>query len=132
MEETQVSVRILPKSLQVSIILPIFAPSKNKDMEEKRYPTVEEESFGGKVSEPITAPVPVVSSGGFVTDDEWVSDYSEADDVDLDRMPPMGPFTDEEAIARIEEAMRDLKDPSKWITSEQMWENLYKKYPWLR
>jgi hypothetical protein len=133
MEETQDFKRILPKSLQVSIILPIFAPSKDKDMEEKRYPTVEEESFGGKVSEPIAAPVPdIVSSGGFVTDDEWVSDYSEADDVDLDRMPPMGPFTDEEAIARIEEAMRDLKDPSKWITSEQMWENLYKKYPWLR
>ena len=41
-------------------------------------------------------------------------------------------FSEEEAIARIEEAERDLKDPSKWVTSEQMWENLYKKYPWLK
>ena len=96
-------------------------------MEEKRYSTVEEESFGGKVSEPIVAPVPdTMSVNGTTEVHDWI------DDLDWDKFPSFGPFSDEEAIARIEEAERDLKDPSKWVTSEQMWENLHKKYPWLR
>jgi hypothetical protein len=52
--------------------------------------------------------------------------------VDWDRIPSLGPFSEEEAIARIEEAERDLKDPSKWISSEEMWERLHKRFPWLR
>lgn len=52
--------------------------------------------------------------------------------VDWDRFPSFGPFSEEEAIARIEEAERDLNDPSKWISSEQMWERLYERFPWLR
>ena len=126
MEDEAVSVRILLQNLEVSIILPIFAPSKDKVMEEKRYPTAEE-SFEGKVSEPIVAPVPdTMSVDGTTEVHDWI------DDLDWDKFPSFGPFSDEEAIARIEEAERDLKDPSKWVTSEQMWENLYKKYPWLR
>lgn len=126
MEDEAVFVRILLQYLEVSIILPIFAPSKDKVMEEKRYPT-EEESFEGKVSEPIAAPVPdTMSVDGMTEVHDWI------DDLDWDKFPSFGPFSDEEAIARIEEAERDLKDPSKWVTSEQMWENLYKKYPWLR
>ena len=39
---------------------------------------------------------------------------------------------DEEAIARIEEAERDLNDPSKWITAEEMDRRLYERFPWLR
>ena len=48
------------------------------------------------------------------------------------RYPLFGPFTDEEAIARIEEAEADLKDPSKWITAEEMDRRLYERFPWLR
>lgn len=48
------------------------------------------------------------------------------------RYPIFGPFTDEEAIARIEEAEADLKDPSKWITAEEMDRRLYERFPWLR
>ena len=126
MEDEAVSVRILLQNLEISIILPIFAPSKDKVMEEKRYPA-EEESFEGKVSEPIAAPVPdTMSVDGMTEVHDWI------DDLDWDKFPSFGPFSDEEAIARIEEAERDLKDPSKWVTSEQMWENLHKKYPWLR
>ena len=126
MEDEAVFVRILLQNLEVSIILPIFAPSKDNGMEEKRYPTAEE-SFEGKVSEPIAAPVPdTMSVEGMTEVHDWI------DDLDWDKFPSFGPFSDEEAIARIEEAERDLKDPSKWVTSEQMWENLYKKYPWLR
>lgn len=46
--------------------------------------------------------------------------------------PSFGPFSEEEAIARIEEAEKDLSDPSKWITSEQMWQQLYEEFPWLK
>jgi len=128
MEETQDFVRILLQNLEVSNILPIFAPSKDKVMEEKRYPAVEEENFGGKVSEPITAPVPDTMSVDSMTEDhDWI------DDLDWDKFPSFGPFSDEEAIARIdrfEERLR--KGEVKWTSSEQVWEELYSKYPWLR
>ena len=128
MEETQDFVRILLQNLEVSIILPIFAPSKDKVMEEKRYPTVEEESFGGKVSEPIAAPVPdTMSVDGMTEVHDWI------DDLDWDKFPSFGPFSDEEAIARIDKFEERLrKGEVKWISSEQMWEELYSKYPWLR
>ena len=97
-------------------------------MEEKRYPTVEEENVGGKVSEPIAAPVPDTMSVDSMTGaHDWI------DDLDWEKFPSFGPFSDEEAIARIdrfEERLR--KGEVKWISSEQMWEELYSKYPWLR
>ena len=127
-EETLVFVRILHKCLHVSIILPIFAPSKDKVMEDKRYPTVEEENSGGKVSEPIAAPVPdTMPVEGLTEVHDWI------DDLDWDNFPSFGPFSDEEAIARIdrfEERLR--KGEVKWTSSEQVWEELYSKYPWLR
>ena len=128
MEDEAVSVRILLQNLEVSIILPIFAPSKDKVMEEKRYPTVEEEDFGGKVSEPIAAPVPdTMSVDGMTEVHDWI------DDLDWDKFPSFGPFSDEEAIARIDKFEERLrKGEVKWTSSEQVWEELYSKYPWLR
>lgn len=52
----------------------------------------------------------------------------EIDDLEWDRFPSFGPFSDEEAIARNEKAEAELNDPSKWITSEQMWERLHSKF----
>ena len=96
-------------------------------MEEKKYPTVEEKSFGGMVSEPVAAPVPdTMSADGMTEVHDWI------DDLDWDKFPSFGPFSDEEAIARIEEAEADLKDPSKWITAEEMDRRLYERFPWLR
>ena len=67
----------------------------------------------------------------FVDDDDIAAD-EELDKLDWDRFPSFGPFSEEEAIARIEEAEKDLSDPSKWITSEQMWQQLYEEFPWLK
>lgn len=67
----------------------------------------------------------------FVDDDEIASD-EDLDKLDWDRFPSFGSFSEEEAIARIEEAEKDLSDPSKWITSEQMWQQLYEEFPWLK
>ena len=52
--------------------------------------------------------------------------------VDWDRLPSLGPFSVEEAIARIEEAELDLKDPSKWTSEEEFEKELYEEFPWLR
>lgn len=96
-------------------------------MEEKRYPIFDEEESGAKVSEPIAAPVSDLMSAPDVAEvHDWI------DDLDWDKFPSFGPFTDEEAIARIEEAERDLKDPSKWVTAEEMDRRLYERFPWLR
>ena len=52
--------------------------------------------------------------------------------LDWDRMPIFGPKTIEEAINRVDQAWAERNDPNKWITSEQLWNRLYEKYPWLR
>lgn len=96
-------------------------------MEEKRYPQFDEEEGSDIASEPLVEPVVDKShSFGVTVVHDWI------DDLDWDRLPSYGPFSEEEAIARIEEAEKELDDPSKWISSEEMWEGLYKKYPWLR
>lgn len=64
--------------------------------------------------------------------DEIVAVHDEIDDLDWDRMPIFGPKTIEEAINRVDQAWAERNDPNKWITSEQMWNRLYEKYPWLR
>ena len=96
-------------------------------MEEKRYPTIEEESGMDMACEPAvdvaTAPT---SADGITMVHDWI------DDLDWDRFPSFGPFSEEEAIARIEKAEENLKDPSKWYSSEEVDRILYEKYPWLR
>ena len=103
-------------------------------MEEKRYPILEEEGGVGMVCEPAvgsTAAFSTYDDGGMSYDDDLASD-EDLEKLDWDKFPSFGPFSEEEAIARIEEAERDLKDPNKWISSEDAWAQLYKKYPWLR
>ena len=96
-------------------------------MEEKRYPILDEESFGGKVCEPVAVVATEAKSADGITEvHDWI------DDLDWDKFPSFGPFSDEEAIARIEEAEADLKDSTKWITAEEMDRRLYEKFPWLR
>lgn len=78
-----------------------------------------------KVSEPIVA-VSTNYSGGVT------KVHDEIEDLDWDSYPIFGPKTVEEAIARIDQAWEDRNDSSKWLTSEQMWNHLYEKYPWLK
>jgi hypothetical protein len=97
-------------------------------MEEKRYPIFEEEGVG-MVSEP--AAVAAVdyqhSVDGITTVHDWI------DDLDWDRFPSLGPSTDEEAIARIDDFEKRLaKGEVKWVSSEEVTKHLYEKFPWLR
>ena len=97
-------------------------------MEDNKYPHIDEEEGVGMCCEPIAdVATPSVSPVDGITHvHDWI------DDLDWDRLPSQGPFSDEEAILRIEEAEADLKDPSKWISSEEMDRRLYERFPWLR
>ena len=99
-------------------------------MKEKSYPIPEEEGNVGMASEPV-AEYKATGSGyeePVVDDDPVMSD---------DYDPGIGPYTMEELNARIDEAevfieKAEKGDWSDWISSEEMTERLYQKYPWLR
>ena len=68
----------------------------------------------------------------FVDDDDIASD-EELDDIDWDRLPRLGPFSEEEAIARIDRFEERLaKGEVKWYTSEEVDKMLYEEFPWLK
>ena len=53
--------------------------------------------------------------------------------VDWDRLPSFGPFSEEEAIARIDQFEKDLEAGKvKWYSSEEAWAKLHNRFPWLR
>ena len=97
-------------------------------MEEKKCPELDEERGRDMCCEPAAEAVGTVptSVNGVTKVHDWI------DDLDWDRFPSYGPFSEEEAIARIEKAERDLKDPSKWTSSEKFTKQLYEEFPWLR
>ena len=107
-------------------------------MEEKKYPTVEEEDGYGcmTAAEPALAHATkrFTSSGGGYLNEETEK---------IDRIPlgMFGFYTDDPAVfeqrvaeieADLDEVDAGIEDPEKWISSEQMWTELYQKYPWLR
>ena len=99
-------------------------------MEEKEYPTFDEEENVGKVNEPVVE-YKATGSGyeGAVVDDDPIM----SDDYD----PGIGPYTMEELNARIDEAevfieKAEKGDWSDWVSSEEMTARLYQQFPWLR
>ena len=102
-------------------------------MEEKKYPSFDEEENTGMVCEP---PVGYAATGsGYVN---TVDDMEENETVIPDDWDPgVGPYTMEELNARIDEAEAAIEraehgDWSDWVTSEEMGRSLYAKFPWLR
>lgn len=67
----------------------------------------------------------------FVDDDDIASD-EELDDIDWDRLPSLGPFSEEEAIARIDRfEMLLAKGEVEWIRIDNLHAELKKLHPWL-
>ena len=98
-------------------------------MEEKRYPRLDEEQGIDLCCEPVAEAVSsmVGTTEGVTQVHDWI------DDLDWNRFPSQGPFSEEEAIARIDRFEERLaKGEVKWISSEDAWNRLYNKYPWLR
>ena len=96
-------------------------------MEEKKYPQNDEEQGIGMCCEPVAEPMTDYAVSTSKRADGGTEVHDWIDDLDWDRLPILGPKTAEEAIARIEQAERDLDDPTKWVTSEQLWAELHNK-----
>ncbi len=114
-------------------------------MEEKRYPRIDEEDDGEYQSSGfgcMTAEEPSVAYAAREYNHSGIT-YMDEEAEKIDRIPlgAFGFYTDdpdvfEQRVAEIEADMDEvdagIEDPEKWITSEQMWAELYQKYPWLR
>lgn len=91
-------------------------------MEDNRHPIFEEEESVGMVSEPIGTAV--------ATETCLVDDVDE--NLDWDKFPSMGPFSEEEAIARIDKFEEELaKGEVKWMRIDDIHSELKKLHPWL-
>ena len=95
-------------------------------MEEHQYPKFEEEENLDTCKGPIT----VVSAASTGRKGTSLSNDG-MDNIDWDRLPSLGPFSEEEALARIAQAEADLNDPSKWIRIDDINTELKKLHPWL-
>jgi hypothetical protein len=110
-------------------IITYFCSIKAKDMEDKRYPEIEEEEGIGMCCEP--------EPGYAATGSGYANTMGVRDMISDDFDPGIGPYTKEELNARIDEAeefiaQAEKGDWSNWVTEEQSRANLYSKYPWLR
>ena len=98
-------------------------------MEEKRYPTIDEEAGIDMACEPVAVSIATESKSadGITEVHDWI------DDLDWDRFPSLGPFSEEEAIARIDDfEERERNGQVKWYSSEEAWAQLYNRFPWLK
>lgn len=101
----------------------------NSTMKEKKYPILDEEENIDVASEPAVATSATQCSQ--VQSVHTGCDF--IDDLDWDRLPILGPKTEEEAISRIDEFEEKLaKRQVKWYSSEEVDRMLYEKYPGLR
>lgn len=99
--------------------------------EEDKISRLERDTACLRVSEPSAASMADAATyDGMSCDDDIASD-EELDNLDWSKFPSFGPFSEEEAIARIEEAEKDLDDPSKWIRIDDIRAELRKRHPWL-
>ena len=99
--------------------------------EEDEISRLERDTACLRASEPSAASMADVATyDGMPYDDDIASD-EELDNLDWSKFPSFGPFSEEEAIARIEEAEKDLEDPSKWIRVDNIRAELRKRHPWL-
>ena len=93
-------------------------------MEEKRYPQIDEEQSIDMCCEPVAEAVSSAkqSVDGITEVHDWI------DDLDWDRLPILGPKTEEEAIARIDRFEERLaKGEVKWYSSKEVDNMLYEK-----
>lgn len=109
-------------------------------MEEKKHAIMEEENGYGSLSvkEPVGA-VAYSTKNAYSSGIAYVGE--EADKIDRIPIGMFGFYTDdpevfEQRVAEMEADMDEvdagIEKPEKWISSEQMWAELYHKYPWLK
>jgi hypothetical protein len=107
-------------------------------MKGKKYPKIEEEGGSGVMM--AAEPAVAVEFRPQASSDIVYSD-GEAEPTEHIPLGMFGFYTNdpevlEQRIAEIEADMDEIdagiENPEKWIPSEQMWAELYQKYPWLK
>ena len=103
-------------------------------MEEQNYQTIEEESGGCMMA---AEPVVAYTAKGFNSSGITYMD-EEAEKIDRIPLGKFSFYTDDpelfeqrvsEMEADLDEVDAGIENPEKWVTSEQMWSELYQKYP---
>lgn len=112
----------MPFYLEYSKKVPTFAITIFASMSE-------EEKYTDQGSNIVSEPVAAYSTRRRSTGITHVHD--ELDDLDWDHIPILGPKSIEEAVTRLERSEANLNNPTHWTTSEQMWEEMHQKFPWL-
>ncbi len=65
--------------------------------------------------------------------DDNIASEEELSKLDWSKFPSLGPFSEDEAIARIDEfEKKRAKGEVRWYTSEEVDRELYERFPWLR
>jgi len=101
--------------------------------EEDEITRLERDTACFRACEPSADSMVAVATYDDLSYDGDIATDEELDDLDWSKFPSFGPFSEEEAIARIDEfEEREKNGQIKWIPSEDAWKELYGKYPWLR
>lgn len=101
--------------------------------EEDEITRLEKDTACFRACEPGADSVAAVATYDDISYDDDIETDEELDKLDWSKFPSFGPFSEEEAIARIDEFEKELAEGKvEWISSEDAWKQLYEKYPWLR
>ena len=101
--------------------------------EEDEMTQLEKNTACFRACEPGTDSMAALTTCDDTAYDDDIATDEELDKLDWSKFPSFGPFSEEEAIARIDEfEKRRAKGEVKWYTSEEVDRELYEQFPWLR
>ena len=101
--------------------------------EEDEITRLEKDTACFRACEPGADSMAAVATYDDISYDDDIASDEDLDKLDWSKFPSFGPFSEEEAIARIDEFEKELAEGKvEWISSEDAWKQLYEKYPWLR
>ena len=101
--------------------------------EEDEITRLERDTACFRACEPGADSMAAVATYDDISYDDDIASDEDLDKLDWSKFPSFGPFSEEEAIARIDEFEKELAEGKvEWISSEDAWKQLYEKYPWLR
>ena len=101
--------------------------------EEDEITRLEKDTACFRACEPGADSMAAVATYDDISYDDDIATDEDLDKLDWSKFPSFGPFSEEEAIARIDEFEKELAEGKvEWISSEDAWKQLYEKYPWLR
>ena len=95
-------------------------------MEEKRYPTVEEEDGYGCMTAEEPAVAYAANQAALSLNERILFEYPN------DYDPGIGPYSIREMNERIDRVERDRNNPDKWVRVDDFWAAMRKEHLWLQ